>query len=95
MQQMAMTGVPNPYFTVHDSIVGDTTIVDGKELISFASYNYLGLSGHPAVSGGRRRGGAKVRHQRFGKPAGVGRETDPWRVGEGDRKMDRVWMPRS
>lgn len=50
MKQMLMTGVPNPYFTVHDSIVSDTTIVDGKELISFASYNYLGLSGHPAVS---------------------------------------------
>ena len=50
MQQMLMTGVPNPYFTVHESIVNDKTIVDGKELISFASYNYLGLSGHPAVS---------------------------------------------
>ena len=50
MQQMQMTGVPNPYFTVHESVVGDTTIVDGKELISFASYNYLGLSGHPDVT---------------------------------------------
>lgn len=50
MEQMAMTGVPNPYFTVHESIVRDTTVIDGKELISFASYNYLGLSGHPAVS---------------------------------------------
>lgn len=50
MEQMLMTGVPNPYFTVHESIVNDKTIVDGKELISFASYNYLGLSGHPAVS---------------------------------------------
>ncbi|TWT50313.1 Long-chain-fatty-acid--AMP ligase FadD26 [Rubripirellula amarantea] len=50
MEQMMMTGVPNPYFTVHDSVVSDTTIVDGQTLISFASYNYLGLSGHPAVS---------------------------------------------
>ena len=25
-------------------------MVDGRELISFASYNYLGLSGHPAVT---------------------------------------------
>lgn len=48
-KQLLMTGVPNPYFTVHDGIVGDTTLVDGRELISFASYNYLGLSGHPAV----------------------------------------------
>ncbi|MEL6106816.1 MAG: aminotransferase class I/II-fold pyridoxal phosphate-dependent enzyme [Planctomycetota bacterium] len=51
MAQMQMTGVPNPYFTVHESVVGDTTVVNGKELISFASYNYLGLSGHPNVSG--------------------------------------------
>jgi len=50
MQQMSLTGVPNPYFTVHDSIVRDTTIVDGQEMISFASYNYLGLSGHPRVT---------------------------------------------
>lgn len=50
MEQMRMTGVPNPYFTVHEGIVGDTTVVGGQELISFASYNYLGLSGHPAVS---------------------------------------------
>ena len=50
MEQMAMTGVPNPYFTVHESVVRDTTVVGGKELISFASYNYLGLSGHPAVT---------------------------------------------
>lgn len=49
MQQLQMTGVPNPYFTVHDGVVRDTTVVDGRELISFASYNYLGLSGHPAV----------------------------------------------
>ena len=49
-QQLLMTGVPNPYFTVHEGIVSDSTVVDGQELISFASYNYLGLSGHPAVS---------------------------------------------
>lgn len=51
MSQMLMTGVPNPYFTVHDSVVRDTTVVGGKELISFASYNYLGMSGEPRVSG--------------------------------------------
>ncbi|MEM6363828.1 MAG: aminotransferase class I/II-fold pyridoxal phosphate-dependent enzyme [Planctomycetota bacterium] len=50
MRQMQLTGVPNPYFTVHEGVVGDTTCVDGQELISFASYNYLGLSGHPEVS---------------------------------------------
>ncbi|MBN1276348.1 MAG: aminotransferase class I/II-fold pyridoxal phosphate-dependent enzyme [Deltaproteobacteria bacterium] len=37
----------NPYFIKHDSIVNDTSIVDGREIMNFASYNYLGLSGHP------------------------------------------------
>ena len=50
MEQLLISGVPNPYFTVHESVVRDTTIIDGKELISFASYNYLGLSGHPDVN---------------------------------------------
>lgn len=48
--QMLMTGVPNPYFTVHDSVVRDTTVIGGREMISFASYNYLGMSGEPRVS---------------------------------------------
>jgi 8-amino-7-oxononanoate synthase/acyl carrier protein len=50
MRQMQLTGCPNPYFTVHESIVNDTTVIDGETFISFASYNYLGLSGHPEVS---------------------------------------------
>ncbi len=50
MSQLLMSGVPNPYFTVHESIVRDTTIINGRELISFASYNYLGMSGDPQVS---------------------------------------------
>ena len=44
------TGIRNPFFSVHDGRIGDTTRIDGKELISFASYNYLGLSGHPEVN---------------------------------------------
>lgn len=50
MQQMQVTGVPNPYFTVHESVVNSHTRVGGRDLISFASYNYLGLSGHPEVT---------------------------------------------
>ncbi len=44
------TGLRDPYFSVHEGRIADTTIVDGRELISFASYNYLGLSGHPDVN---------------------------------------------
>ncbi len=40
----------NPFFAVHDGIAKDTTHIQGRSLINYASYNYLGLSGHPAVS---------------------------------------------
>lgn len=48
--QFELTGVPNPYFSMHEGTVRDTTVIAGRELISFASYNYLGMSGDPAVT---------------------------------------------
>ena len=40
----------NPYFAVHEGISGATARVGGRELLNFANYNYLGLSGHPDVT---------------------------------------------
>ncbi len=40
----------NPFFTVHEGTARDTTQVQGRSLISYASYNYLGLSGDPRVN---------------------------------------------
>ncbi len=40
----------NPYFAMHDGVSGATTSIDGRELLNFANYNYLGLSGHPDVT---------------------------------------------
>ena len=37
----------NPYAVAHDSVIRDTSIIDGKEVINMGSYNYLGMSGHP------------------------------------------------
>lgn len=42
-------GLPNPYFTAHERMVRDTTFVDGREYVCFATYNYLGLAGDPTV----------------------------------------------
>ncbi len=50
MSLLSSTGMPNPYFSVHQSVTNDVTTIDGRELISFASYNYLGMSGDPTVS---------------------------------------------
>ncbi|GAA4625597.1 aminotransferase class I/II-fold pyridoxal phosphate-dependent enzyme [Cellulomonas oligotrophica] len=45
----AVRGPGLPYYLPHDGRVGATTSVGGQELLSFSSYNYLGLAGHPRV----------------------------------------------
>lgn len=49
LELTGLTGVQNPYFTVHEGVAGDTTIVGGRELLNYSTANYLGLSGHPEV----------------------------------------------
>ncbi|WP_332909979.1 type I polyketide synthase [Nocardia asteroides] len=45
----AALGLDNPYFLVNDGVTRDTSMIDGVPVLNFSSYNYLGLSGHPAV----------------------------------------------
>ncbi len=54
-EQTAACGLRDPYFKQHDGIIADTTIIDGRTLISFASYNYLGISGDPQVAAASKR----------------------------------------
>ncbi len=39
----------SPYFSIHESVTADTTIIGGRKLINFSGYNYLGMSGDPVV----------------------------------------------
>jgi 8-amino-7-oxononanoate synthase/acyl carrier protein len=50
MKLMSDAGLANPYFTVHESVSRDKTVIDGQEYISFSTYNYLGMSGDPRVT---------------------------------------------
>ena len=47
---LATRGIPNPYFPVHTGTAGAHTAIDGRDLLNFSSYNYLGLAGSPAVN---------------------------------------------
>ncbi|MFE6838300.1 aminotransferase class I/II-fold pyridoxal phosphate-dependent enzyme [Streptomyces sp. NPDC057705] len=47
---IADSGAQYPYFRVHEGNIRDTTVIGGRAFLSFGSYNYLGISGHPAVN---------------------------------------------
>jgi 8-amino-7-oxononanoate synthase len=48
-------GIANPFFRVHGRVARSTALVEGRELVNFASYNYLALSGDPEVSDAAKR----------------------------------------
>ena len=43
-------GLKNPYFNVHQRVTNETALIDGRTMINWSSYNYLGLSGDAAVT---------------------------------------------
>jgi 8-amino-7-oxononanoate synthase len=49
MEETNRAGFMNPYFKVHERVINDTTMIDGREMVSFSSYNYVGMSGDPRV----------------------------------------------
>jgi len=49
LDMLDATGLRNPYFNVHQGATSDRTVIDGRELINFSSFNYLGMSSDPAV----------------------------------------------
>ncbi|HHP7229565.1 MAG TPA: aminotransferase class I/II-fold pyridoxal phosphate-dependent enzyme [Xenococcaceae cyanobacterium] len=49
IQQVESLGNGNPFFVPQEKVVNDTTTVKGRELINFATYNYIGMCGDPIV----------------------------------------------
>ncbi|MBI3969232.1 MAG: aminotransferase class I/II-fold pyridoxal phosphate-dependent enzyme [Chloroflexi bacterium] len=68
IDEIERLGVANPFFQIHEGVAGSTMTVDGRELSNFASYNYLGLSGHPLVAAA-----AKAAIDRYGTSVGASR----------------------
>lgn len=47
---IGMFGLRNPFNHSHDGRLGATTVSEGRELVNFASYDYLSLNQEPAVA---------------------------------------------
>jgi 8-amino-7-oxononanoate synthase len=43
-------GISDPYFRVHEGIAGAETVIGNRTYVNFASYNYIGLNGHPEIA---------------------------------------------
>lgn len=50
LKELEHNGLENPYFRVHEGSTGSRAVIDGRELINFANYNYLGLAGDARVN---------------------------------------------
>jgi 8-amino-7-oxononanoate synthase len=50
LEMAHMAGMRNPYFSVHERVTNETSVIGGREFVNFSSYNYLGLSGDPQVT---------------------------------------------
>jgi 8-amino-7-oxononanoate synthase len=50
LEMLEASGLGNPFFAVHERVTNDTTMIGGRELINFSSYNYVGMSGDPVVT---------------------------------------------
>lgn len=61
-------GLKDPYFLLHEGDAGASTVIDGRHMINFSSYDYLGLNRHPEV-----RAAAQAAIDRYGVSAGASR----------------------
>lgn len=64
----AQAGFENPFFRVNESTSPPCSYMNGRELIRYTSFDYLGLSGHPLVVAA-----AHEAIDRFGTSAGASR----------------------
>ncbi|MDA0255425.1 MAG: aminotransferase class I/II-fold pyridoxal phosphate-dependent enzyme [Planctomycetota bacterium] len=58
---LEQVGLANPFLLAHEAVAGRSARIAGREIVSFTSFDYLGLAGHPDVTAA-----AKAAIDRFG-----------------------------
>ena len=48
-------GISDPYFRMHEGTAGAETVIGNRTYINFASYNYIGLYGHPEIAAAAKK----------------------------------------
>ena len=43
-------GIDFPFYRPHDARAGAQSVIAGQQVVNFASYDYLGLNGHPEIT---------------------------------------------
>jgi 8-amino-7-oxononanoate synthase len=61
-------GISDPFFRVHEGIAAAETVIGNRTYINFASYNYIGLNGHPDITNA-----AKAAIDRYGTTVSASR----------------------
>jgi 8-amino-7-oxononanoate synthase len=61
-------GIADPFFRVHEGIAGAETMIGNRVYVNFASYNYIGLNGHPDITSA-----AKAAIDRYGTSVSASR----------------------
>ena len=74
LAQFDLLGIANPFFSLHESVATDKTVVGGREMLHFSSFNY---AGHVGRSGGATRPPRtpSTASARASRPAGWSRAT--------------------
>lgn len=73
-----IAGIDNPFYRLHDGVACETTSIDGRTVVNFSSYDYLGLNGHPEIVAA-----AKAAIDRFGTSVSASR------LSAGERQVHR------
>ncbi len=49
LEGLRTAGLVNPFLRANEAVQGRTARINGRDTVSFTSFDYLGLAGHPAV----------------------------------------------